>query len=672
MSAALRLHADRALATRQGGTYWVWWWVIAGLSLFLRTGFPIRGIATSAFDDALFIRQARYLGAGMWLGNYDNVTLAKGMFYPLFIVISFISGIPLNVAEQAVYLAACAVMCRLLLRWTREPALALVTFGLLAFNPVVWNWEMDRVIREGLYIGLTMLTTSLALAIAFPVARHWANRLLLACALGASFAAFWLTREEGPWLFPALVTVAALSLLPVARVHRLSAVDSLRSWSRLVLLPASAAALVAVCLIGAVAAMNYVYYGVFMTNEFKSTPFLRAYGALSRIDHDRWQRYVVFPKDARQRAYSVSEAARELAPVLDGARGEAWRQIGCDQKETKDCPEILSGWFMWALREAAATAGHYRSAREAMAFYTRLADEIDQACDTKRIPCGPPRATLMPVFRWGYVWDALRDLPTIGRIMLTMGNQEIGSNPSTGPQSGLAVFSDMVGDLYPAHGAEQMLQGWAASPNGKPEVLLHDRATGQVDTTVSIYPGPDVASAYPGAIATRFDIRTSCPADECDLIVRVGNNQATSIPLSDAHVGLTVDTPEVRVFFDYAGLHDRAAAGSARRDLLLRLCRPIAWAYSRLIPPLSLLALAGVVIAAIKLRSAPVPLPVFATAIVSAVAIAARAALLAYLDVTSIPSHSILYTSPASPFVLLFTALGCWSLWRCLVPERPR
>jgi hypothetical protein len=43
----------------------------------------------------------------------------------------------------------------------------------------------------------------------------------------------------------------------------------------------------------------------------------------------------------------------------------------------------------------------------------------------------------------------------------------------------------------------------------------------------------------------------------------------------------------------------------------------------------------------------------------SAVAVLSRIALLAYLDVTAIPSANTLYASPATPFMILFAVTGC-------------
>lgn len=86
------------------------WWLVAAASLWLRSGFPTRAIGGAIQDDALFVRLAGTIGQGRWLGPYDDLTLAKGVFYPFFILAAFAAGIPLNIAEHALYLAGCALV----------------------------------------------------------------------------------------------------------------------------------------------------------------------------------------------------------------------------------------------------------------------------------------------------------------------------------------------------------------------------------------------------------------------------------------------------------------------------------------------------------------------------------------------------------------------------------
>ena len=74
--------------------YWISLLVVAACSLWLRTGFPVYALGYVGHDDMLFVQIARHREAGQWLGPYDRLTLAKGMFYPVFMVWSHWAAMP--------------------------------------------------------------------------------------------------------------------------------------------------------------------------------------------------------------------------------------------------------------------------------------------------------------------------------------------------------------------------------------------------------------------------------------------------------------------------------------------------------------------------------------------------------------------------------------------------
>ena len=84
--------------------YWLISLLIAACSLWIRSGFALTAMPVYKHDDELFVRLAHYLAAGQWLGPYDNLTLAKGTFYPMFIAASFWASVPLKIAEHLLYL----------------------------------------------------------------------------------------------------------------------------------------------------------------------------------------------------------------------------------------------------------------------------------------------------------------------------------------------------------------------------------------------------------------------------------------------------------------------------------------------------------------------------------------------------------------------------------------
>ena len=313
-----------------------------------------------------------------------------------------------------------------------------------------WDFQLNRVIREGLYISLTLAVVTAVVAMSFHRGRL-RSRAAIAAGTGLLLGAFWLTREEGPWIIPALACPVGIAIFGIVRQRERAAVR----LRQLGLLAASAglALLVFTASVQAVMAVNGRYYGEAVTTEFKSASFARAYGALAAIQQDHWERYVVFPHDARLRAYAASPAARLLEPYFEGDGGRYWRRVGCDQTwvPMAACPEILAGWFMWALRDAATATGQAGTGRDARRFYDRLADEIDTACGSGALPClSSHRATLAPPFHWRYLVDVIAPAATLAKIVFTVGGGDLAVPPSLGTPDQLAVFTDLVGPVGPA------------------------------------------------------------------------------------------------------------------------------------------------------------------------------------------------------------------------------
>ena len=71
------------------------------------------------------------------------------------------------------------------------------------------------------------------------------------------------------------------------------------------------------------------------------------------------------------------------------------------EAETEDMEREFSGAiFTWALRGAVAIAGHYNSAKDALGFYQKAADEINAACDSGEISCKSSALSYAPSFPW--------------------------------------------------------------------------------------------------------------------------------------------------------------------------------------------------------------------------------------------------------------------------------
>ena len=406
-------------------------------SLWLRGAFPVVALADAGNDDLLSVRMAAYIGMGNWLGDYSNLTHSKGAAYPVFLMLNHASGLPVKFTEHVIYLAAALFLSSLIGKVYGRRLAFIASFVLLAFMPLVWNPETGgRIVREGFYVGLGVFLFALAVqcfvvAKSESVAQELRQKRVRLVLLGFVAGVYWLTREEGIWLLPSLAVLVLYWLW--TRRANLSPWRATALFAALPLIPA-------LLTVGAVNSANYLKYGVFRNNDFRAADFQAAYGALSRIKQDAWRRYVVFPKDARTRAYGFSPAAQELQPYFEGSTGEFWRYAGCTQTGTAQCPEILSGWFMWALRDAVEKAGYYRSAPAAQSFYLRLAAEINAACDQQPGQCLPQRQSMVPPWRDHYLTDTARASWQVFGTLATLGGAPVGIGTSRGQPMELALF----------------------------------------------------------------------------------------------------------------------------------------------------------------------------------------------------------------------------------------
>jgi hypothetical protein len=654
------------LKTQRSDTapFWIGCGMIALFSLWLRTGFPVHAIPAARADDALFVALARHLVAGHWLGPFNNTTLVKGMFYPLFIAGAFAAGVPLKIAEQAVYLAAAALIAGLVRRLPAGRSwFAALVFCALALNPMMWTDPLARVIREGLYGALALAVIGCSILASFGADGHalpardrpW-RRIGCGILAGVVGGCFWLTREEGVWLVPAILCTVGVAIADAGLAwHEAGRPEPIAAVGCRLAQPWLAAALAMLAVVGAVATINARQYGVFEITEVQSPAFRAAYGALARIQPDRWQRFVVFPRDARIEAYRVSAAARELAPALDGPVGDAWRTTGCTQTAQQVCPEILGGWFQWALRDAAAAAGHYRTAATAATYYQQLANQINAACAQGTLRCLPPRATLAPPFRITYVSDALRTAPMLARILLHPEADGLGVSPSQGTPPMIRDFADFVGPVMPEADPKRWLSGWVSAAAGLPTLDEQTSAGVPIPSAIDTRPAPDVAAKFPGRQAVRFDLQTTCAT--CSVAITCPGAHTTVFALGTLIAGSGHTQPGLTIFVDQNSVEDHAS--TARRHVITRIAAAIATLYGALLVPACLLATLG--LAAGMRRHHRAPPALIALVVASLVAVATRIALLSYLEVTAIPSVNALYASPAEPLLIVFAVVGCWA-----------
>ncbi len=176
---------------------------ILALFVFLAVNTPLTIMVWQAYDDALFVRIAQSLAGGRWLGHFDELTLAKGPGYPVFLAANYWSGLPITLTQAIFHIVAAAAMAFIAFRSSGSRAWAMLLMALLLFHPKVL--ELGRIMRDGVYMSQSVLLLALYAYVIFYAEN--AERRRLALATGLLLGWFWLTREEGIWMLPSLLVL---------------------------------------------------------------------------------------------------------------------------------------------------------------------------------------------------------------------------------------------------------------------------------------------------------------------------------------------------------------------------------------------------------------------------------------------------------------------------------
>ena len=189
------------------------------LSLVLRLNTPLVLQADWHADDALFATHASHLLSGEWLGPYNLWTVAKGPGYPLFLTAVYKAHLPLALTQHVdPPRRSC---CRWLSPLRASPGRAPSGWSSTASSPStpptsVGGPRRCRATFSTVRCRFSSSRLGLLLVAYLPSAARRGTGWLAAtrwAAVGRSAsptALYYLTRDERPWLVPAVLAVAVV------------------------------------------------------------------------------------------------------------------------------------------------------------------------------------------------------------------------------------------------------------------------------------------------------------------------------------------------------------------------------------------------------------------------------------------------------------------------------
>jgi hypothetical protein len=629
---------------------------LAFISAFAHT--PMSVYPTAGHDDALYMRLGMQLARPGWLGHYDQMTLAKGPGYPLFLAINSWTGLPVTVAHALFHCLASGLFAWVVASASGSRRLWLAVLFLLLWNPLFLT---GRVVREAIYTGQILIVYGLASYSLF-LARTRKNGIIGGIATGLILGWCWLTREEG------LLLVPGLAILMVAAFFRYRRDRAKASVFGVVLLSFGLAFFGTQVTFRLI---NLTRYGSFIGVDFKERNFQSALDALQSVKVGERIAFLPVPRSVRERIYEVSPAFASLRAYFDPPTGSPW-QWGCEIWKWT-CGDIASGWFMWALRDAAAINGHYQSPAEASAFFATLASEVETACKAGKLSCERSLIPYMPIVTKEQLSSIPDRFADALRMMVHLKSISLDWGPSSGTKVQLAKALAFLN--YPVHsdppsaeGPWRTLEGWYF--DGTPgwfsvELLSGDGNGGYLSLERKVSPDLEIAFKTPNAARHRFTIEAQCEKD-CRLMFssdRLGRREVSvDEVIHGAHVfsvgaaGLYFDNGSERSrLLDASDTRVQQAATTARAflDRVFRLVLPAFMICG-------VLAFAGIALVETwqrKWREHSVILVVAGSLWVFVVV---RVCALVLIAVSSFPAVNDLYMGPAIYVGPVAAALSVW------------
>ena len=323
----------------------------------------------AGLDDMLMFRLAKNLVSGQWLGEYNYLTLSKHMFFAFWLAFLNILNIPYLIAGHILYVISCLFTVNALKPVLKTYWSKIILFGVLAYNTISWSEYTLRVYRDNIFPSLCLLCIIGMVGFCLRIHEPIKKSLFYIIIASISFTCAYLTREDGIWLLPFMI--CAIIVYVFCLIFKSSTIKSKLISVFLTIIPfiTLSITLLFFC------AMNYNYYGRFIFSDFTSKDFTSAVGAFSRADTTGAHPKIFVPYEVRQDIYSKVPLANEIGTYLE--TNAIYSAYGNAEKK-----EIYSGGFYWALRKVAFENGFATNATQAEIFYTKLANDINKACES--------------------------------------------------------------------------------------------------------------------------------------------------------------------------------------------------------------------------------------------------------------------------------------------------
>ena len=483
------------------------------LKEFLVYNLPIMAVPKGIHDDWIMVHMADALRSGQWLGEYNDLTLTKGMFFPFYLaVLNFLRLSYLSVSAL-LYTVSCMIFVYALRPLLKKYWACFTLYLVLLWNPVSYSVQaFQRVYRNSIsYIQVLLIFGGL-LALWLRRKEPVKKQILWLLTAAVGMVTFFYTREDAIWVEPFLLVFLLVYLGTMffswKKEHRREYVGK----AVLVLLP-----FLSVWGAGQLIAQeNDNHYNIRLTNELQKGGFAEMYKSMMAVKPEEDIPGVTMTREKIARMCDECPTLEKLEPYIQSSR-LYWAGSGENEKDW----EVRDGWVFWIFRTALAQAGYYTDGETVNQVCLQIRDELEAAMDEGRLTRQATMpSTYMSPWREEYLGDLFGALGKAIAYTTTYDEMEtlvyLYSEPDE--NGGIPLFERMTGDKAVWYESDLVeMAGWYASYEGMEGVTLQAETTdGTVLGTAEFTESDDIAAYLagqgieaPGSEKCRFSLKLS-------------------------------------------------------------------------------------------------------------------------------------------------------------------
>lgn len=356
------------------------------LKEFLVYNLPIMAVPKGIHDDWIMVHMADALRKGQWLGEYNDLTLTKGMFFPFYLaVLNFLRLSYLSVSAL-LYTVSCMIFVYALRPLLKKYWACFTLYLVLLWNPVSYSVQaFQRVYRNSIsYIQVLLIFGGL-LALWLRRKEPVKKQILWLLTAAVGMVTFFYTREDAIWVEPFLLVFLLVYLGTMffswKKEHRREYVGK----AVLVLLP-----FLSVWGAGQLIAQeNDNHYNIRLTNELQKGGFAEMYKSMMAVKPEEDIPGVTMTREKIARMCDECPTLEKLEPYIQSSR-LYWAGSGEMRRTGKYGTAGSSGSFGQPSRRPVTIRTARRSIRCVCRFGTSWRRPWTRDASHGRRPCHPP------------------------------------------------------------------------------------------------------------------------------------------------------------------------------------------------------------------------------------------------------------------------------------------